>query len=180
MKYLLLFIATAWCYSGIGTESTKKSQYDNPAHLARVEARAVRHASYIRHIDSLVLSHDFTFKPSSFQREPAGFPQEIHNPLFGVGIFDGFIDVDIPFMKGIAPPYSLVHINYTLSQVLYNNYKAVQDNDGWVVSFATDFFGSDTYIFSMKIYSLSGAAELTVSNITYGTMTYSGSIVAHY
>ncbi len=180
MKYLLLIIASAWCYSGSCFESTKDKKADNPAHLERVQNREVRHAAYIEHIDSLILSHDFSFKPTSYQRQPAGFPQEMYNPLFAVGIFKDFIDVDIPYIKGIAPPYALVHMNYTLSPIEYNNYKAVQDSEGWIVSFTTDFFGSNPYTFSFKVYSLSGAAVLTVSNSTYGTVTYNGYLVAHY
>ena len=180
MKYLLLLIATAWCYSSTGAELTKEKKADNPAHLERVQNREVRHAAYIRHVDSLILSHNFTFKPSTFQREPAGMPQSIYNPLFGIGIFKDFIDVDIPFIKGIAPPYSLIHMNYTLTPIEYNNYKAVQNKEGWIVSFTTDFFGADEYTFSFKVYSLSGTAVLTVSNATYGTVTYGGSLLAHY
>ena len=180
MKYLLLLIATAWCYSSNGSELTENKQSDNPSHLARVQSRAARHAAHIHYVDSLVLTRNFTFKPSSFQREPAGIPHEIYNPLFGVAMYADVIDVDIPFIKGIAPPYSIVHMNYTLSEVLYNNYMAIQDADGWVISFDSNFFGSDTYSFSFKVYSLTGAVVLTLSNVTYGTVTYNGSLLAHY
>lgn len=180
MKYLLLIIATAWCYSGIGAELTRGKQADNKKHLERVKERAVRHADHVKFVDSLVLSHSFSFKPVSFQREPAGSPRMIYNNIFRVGIYNNFIDLNLPFISGIAPPYSIVNLNYTLSSATYENYVAIQGDDSWTITFSSNLFSVNEYNFSLKIYSITSEAILTVSSDVLGTVTYNGTILAHY
>ena len=49
-----------------------RQQMNAERRAARIKAREERTAEYIRHIDSIVLSHNFIFNPTSMQRQPAG------------------------------------------------------------------------------------------------------------
>ena len=176
MKYLLLIIATVWCYTGIGAEKSDKDQPKNSAHYERVQAREARHVAAMKQMDSVILSHNFIFTPTSFQREPAGSQREIYQPYYAIQIAPDFTDIYIPYIKGITPPYMLTVLNYTLSSSLIDGYMAVQGDDTWTVTFKSTLFGLNTYTFKFMIYAVTGEATLTLSSNVYNDVTYNGSI----
>ena len=71
----------------------------------REKRRAERIANYEKFMDSLVLSRNFQFNPTTFQRQPAGPMRQIMNPAFNVGMWDGTADITLPYIKGYVPPY---------------------------------------------------------------------------
>ena len=83
----------------------------------REKRRAERIANYEKFMDSLVLSRNFQFNPSTMQRQPAGPMRQIMNPAFNVGVWDGTIDICLPYIKGYVPPYYVTVINYTVPDV---------------------------------------------------------------
>lgn len=188
-KILIALIMLASCTFMWGQNkkqtSTQKDQTpsatvrsDNGKHLERLQRRDARYAASVKFVDSLVLSRDFSFDPISFQREPAGSVMTIYNPIFKLGIYPDFTDIHLPYSKGITPPYYTAVFNYTISYV--EGYTAIQDNDGWVISFSSTLFTANNYTFSLKIYSATREAVLSLSSDFYGTTTYNGTILAHY
>lgn len=144
----------------------------------RIKRREERTAAYIRHIDSIVLAHNFIFNPTSMQRQPAGPYHTLTNPSFEVAYRTDYIDVYIPFIKGVTPPYYPVVFNYILPSV--SNYTTVQHEGGWTVSFSSWLYGGSNYIFTLDIYSASGSAVLTIKSLADNTVTYSGYISQVY
>ncbi len=144
----------------------------------RVKEREERTAAYVRHIDSIVLSHNFIFRPNSMQRQPAGSMHILTNPAFEVAYYSSYIDVYIPFIKGIVPPYYPVVFNYVLPSV--NRYTTVQNDGGWTITFDSWLYSGNNYTFTLNIYSASGTAILDISSTTYSTVSYSGYITQVY
>lgn len=155
-----------------------RSQARIAEHQAREKAREIRTASFVKHIDSLVLTHSFSFLPNTFQMQPAGMPRMIVNPNFRIGIYKDFIDIYVPYFKGITPPYYVTVINYTI--VNPQGYLAVQTDEGWTVSFSSSLFSANTYKFTFNIYATTGEAILNISSDLYNTVTYNGSLIGHY
>lgn len=144
----------------------------------RIKKREERTAAYIRHIDSIVLSRNFIFNPTSMQRQPAGQYISINNPAFEVAYRTDYIDVHIPFIKGVVPPYYPVVFNYILPSV--SNYTTIQNTGSWTVTFSSWLYGGSDYIFTLDIYSASGSAVLTIKSLADNTVTYSGYISQVY
>lgn len=144
----------------------------------REKRRAERIASYERTIDSIVLSRNFQFNPQTMQREPAGPMRQIMNPEFTVGIWDGTVDICLPYIKGYVPPYYVTILNYTVPSV--QGYITEQTHEGWMVTFATSLFSASTYTFTFEIYSRTGGAVLTITNPWYSPVQYSGTISQLY
>ena len=144
----------------------------------REKRRAERIANYTKSMDSLVLSRNFQFNPSSMQRQPAGPVRQLINPNFTVGFWDGTVDVCLPYIKGYVPPYYYTVLNYVLPSV--EGYRAEQTNEGWIVTFSTTLFSANDYTFTFDIYSSSGGANLTISSVWYNPVQYSGTITQVY
>lgn len=155
-----------------------RQQMNAERRAARIKEREERTAAYIRHIDSIVMSHNFVFNPTSMQRQPAGQFHMLNNPSFEVAYRTDYIDVHIPFIKGITPPYYPVVFNYILPSV--NNYTTVQTDGGWVVRFSSWLYSGSNYIFTLNIYSASGSAILDVESLAGNTVSYSGYISQIY
>ena len=144
----------------------------------RIKRREERTAAFIKQIDSIVLSRNFVFNPTSMQRLPAGQFLTLNNPTFEVAYRSDYIDVHIPFIKGITPPYYPVVFNYILPSV--SNYTTIQQEGGWTVTFSSWLYGGSDYIFTLDIYSASGSAVLTIKSMIDNTVTYSGYISPIY
>ena len=144
----------------------------------RIKKREERTAAFIKQIDSIVLSHNFVFNPTSMQRLPAGQFITLNNPSFEVAYRSDYIDIHIPFIKGITPPYYPVVFNYILPSV--NNYTTIQNEGGWTVTFSSWLYGGSDYNFALDIYSASGSAVLTIQSMLDNTVTYSGYISPIY
>lgn len=142
---------------------------------ARRQKRAERLAAFEKHIDSLVLSHNYRFMPQTMQQMPAGMMRNLVNPNYEITVWDTAVDVCIPFLKGYTPPYYPVVFNYVLPSV--QGYYAEQTNDGWNVTFKTTLFSASDYTFTFEIYSRYGGATLTISSPFYNSVQYTGSIL---
>ena len=145
-------------------------------HKEREQRRAQRLAEYERYMDSIVLARNFKFLPSSVQQEPAGPTRMLSNPNYELSVWGSEVDICLPYIKGVTPPYYFVLLNYTLPSV--SNYMTEQTHDGWNVSFSTTLFSASDYNFSFDIYSSSGTATLTLSSTWYPDVQYNGSIVS--
>ena len=86
-------------------------------HREREERRAQRLAEYERYIDSLVLSRQFQFIPQDIEQQPAGSVRQLNNPNFQLAVWGSEVDVCLPYIKGVTPPYYYVILNYTLPSV---------------------------------------------------------------
>ena len=156
----------------------QREQMSAERRAERIKKREERIAAYIRHIDSIVLSRNFIFNPTSMQRQPAGQFISINNPSFEVAYYTDYIDVHIPFIKGVVPPYYPVVLNAILPSV--SDYTTIQNTGGWTVTFSSWLYGGSDYIFTLEIYSASGSAVLTIKSLADNTVTYSGYISQVY
>ena len=145
-------------------------------HKEREERRAQRLAEYEHFLDSIVLARNFQFNPQSMQQQPAGSTRILNNPNYLLTIWGSEVDVCLPFIKGVTPPYYPVLLNYTLPSVM--QYVTEQTHEGWLVTFSSTLFSATTYQFSLEIYSSSGSATLTISTPWYPDVQYGGSITS--
>ncbi len=143
-------------------------------HKKREAERAQRLAEYEHYIDSIVTVRNFQFNPQQVQQQPAGSPRLLYNPSFGVTVWGSEVDVFLPYIKGVTPPYYFVILNYTLPSV--QRYTTEQTHEGWLVTFSSSLFSASTYQFSLEIYSSSGSGTLTISNPWYPDVQYVGTI----
>lgn len=187
-KYLFLFalllaaIATVAVIGGPGAGTNGEPRRDPSAKQERREVRekrrAERLAKYEKFVDSLILSRNWEFNPQTMQREPAGSMRILSNPNFTVGLWDEMVDICLPYIKGLVPPYYLTILNYTVPTI--ENYVAEQTAEGWSVSFQTSLFSASTYTFTFDISSKVGGAVLTIRNPWYNTVQYTGTISQLY
>lgn len=175
MKKILSIILIMICVVSYGVISTSKSSVSpkNESREQREQRRAARQAAFEKTNDSLVQSRNFQFTPTTMQ-QIAGPSKTLINPNFEVGIWDGPVDVFLPYIKGYVPPYQYTVLNYTLPSV--NKYVAEQTDGGWRISFETSLFSASTYTFIMEIDSRYGGATLTIKNPWYNDVQYSGTI----
>ena len=139
----------------------------------REKRRAERIADFEKTMDSVILSRNFQFNPQTMQRQPAGPMRQIINPAFNVGVWDGTVDICLPYVKGYVPPYYTTIINYTVPNV--QGYTTEQTHEGWMVTFSTSLFSAST-----EIFSRTGGANLTITNPWYNPVEYSGTISQLY
>ena len=117
-KAVILFAGILCCVAAATVIAQKKVLSPKEERReVREKRRADRIASYERMVDSIVLSHNFQFNPQTMQRQPAGPMRQIVNPAFNIGVWDGTIDICLPYIKGYVPPYYATVINYTVSDV---------------------------------------------------------------
>lgn len=191
MKQKIIFAAVLLVAIAMGvvgyTQSAKKTQVSTQTqsvvndtreakHRAREERRAQRLAEYERFLDSIVLARNFKFIPQDIQQEPAGSVRQLNNPNYELSVWDTEVDVCLPYIKGVTPPYYFVLLNYTLPSV--SRYITEQTRDGWNVSFSTSLFSATDYDFSLAIYSSSGTATLTIASTWYPDVQYDGTIMS--
>ena len=116
---------------------------------ARCVKRDVRNvADFEKTMDSVILSRNFQFNPQTMQRQPASPVRQIINPAFNVGVWDGTVDICLPYVKGYVPPYYTTIINYTVPNV--QGYTTEQTHEGWMVTFSTSLFSASTYPFTFE------------------------------
>lgn len=156
------------------TSSASREQQREQRHIEREKRRAERQAAYERYIDSLVLSRNFQFSPQTMQQQTAGGVRVLNNPDFGLQVWGSEVDVFLPYIKGVTPPYYTVILNYALPMV--QNYLTEQTREGWHVTFNSSLYSGSDYGFSLEIYSSSGSGVLTISSPWYSDVQYNGSI----
>ena len=93
-------------------------------------------------------------------------------------VWDGTVDICLPYVKGYVPPYYTTIINYTVPNV--QGYTTEQTHEGWMVTFSTSLFSASTYTFTFEIFSRTGGANLTITNPWYNPVEYSGTISQLY
>ena len=181
-RLLFITICTLSCilygpYAHKATAQTHSSDLHRTTHEERVARRAERLADYAKHIDSIVLSHNFEFNPQSIQQMPAGPLKLLSNINYTVIVWRGSLDVCLPYYAGIVPPYRYVLLNTGTPNI--SDYVTTQTDDGWTVSFKTTLYATDEYTFLFEIYS-HGGATLTISNTWYNQVQYMGTISQIY
>lgn len=159
-------------------ETIERHKALNPKQQERIARRAARTEAYIRFIDSVIVSGNYQFLPSSFAREPAGRAYPIYNIQYELVVQTNFTEIYLPYIKGVTPPYRMSVINTILPQV--DNYRASQTDEGWQISFSSWLYSINNYNFLLTVYSRSGSAQLNITNSLYNQVTYWGSIMAVY
>ena len=180
MRYLLLCLAAICSYAAVAQLSPEelRKHASEARHQARVQEREIKTAEFKQHMDSIVLTHSYRFLPSTYALQPAGVTRMIYNPNFQLGVYPDFMDIYLPYLKGITPPYIVTILNYTITNP--NNYIAKQTNEGWTISFNSSLFSANTYTFTLNIYGTTGEAILNISSEMYNTVTYNGTIMGNY
>ena len=185
MKQLILTLLLAlFCLPGtqaqtVNSSAQNKQQLRMDRREDREKQRAVRTADYVRYMDSLLLSHNFSFIPQNFQRQPAGQFHQIFNPNFMLGIYTGWVDLYLPYVTGSFPPYQITVLNYSLPNSSVQDYKAVQGNGDWTITFSSQLFSAYTYNFTLNVTTATGGATLTIASDMFNTVVYSGQITAY-
>ena len=183
MKRKILITASALfavgvCIIGYTQATTKtsseKAQQRQQRHIEREQRRAQRQAEYEKYIDSIVLARNFQFNPQSMQQQPAGQMRLLNNPNFGIEVWGSEVDIFLPYIKGVTPPYYTVMLNYTMPSV--QKYVTEQTQEGWLVTFTSSLFSGSDYDFSLEIYTSSGSATLTIASPWYPDVQYVGGI----
>lgn len=169
------FAAYAQSRTSDTSSATSRSEERSERHLEREQRRAQRLAEYEHYIDSIVLARNFKFVPQNIEQEPAGAVRILNNPSYQISVWGSEVDICLPYIKGITPPYYFVLFNYTLPSV--RQYVTQQTNEGWLVTFTSSLFSASDYNFSLDIYSSSGSATLTIASTWYPDVTYDGSII---
>lgn len=147
-------------------------------HEERIAHRAERQAEYEKYIDSVVLSHNFEFNPQSAQMLPAGAMRFFTNPNYTVTLWRNTLDVCLPYWMGYTPPYRYVLLNTVTPNL--DTIVTKQTDEGWNVSFRVNLYATDDYTFSFDINSRYGGATLTISNVWYNPVQYTGTITRVY
>ncbi len=175
---LSVVFAVGVCVIGYTRATTKnseeKTQQRQQRHIEREQRRAERQASYERYIDSIVLARNFQFSPQSMQQQPAGQMRLLNNANFELSVWGSEVDIFLPYIKGVTPPYYTVLFNYTMPSV--KSYVTEQTQEGWLVTFSSSLFSGSDYDFSLEIYTSSGSATLTISSPWYPDVQYIGGI----
>jgi hypothetical protein len=110
----------------------------------------------------------------TMQQLPAGITRNLMNPEYEIQVWGSEVDVCIPYIKGITPPYYPVIFNYVLPYV--SGYTTEQTHDGWSITFSSTLYSSNDYTFHLEIYSRYGGALLTISSPFYNSVQYTGNI----
>lgn len=178
-KFIVIALGALLCAGAFTVTGQKKvlSPKEEKREV-REKRRAERIAEFEKHVDSIVLSRNFQFNPQTMQRMPAGPIRQLLNPQFNLGIWDGTMDICLPYIKGYVPPYYVTILNYTIGNV--QGYTTEQTHEGWMVTFSTSLFTASTYTFTLEIFTRTGGATLTITNPWYNPVQYSGTITQLY
>ena len=173
-----IIFAAGVCIIGYSQATTKttseKTQQREQRHIEREKRRAERQAEYEKYIDSIILARNFQFTPTSMQQQPAGQMRLLNNPNFGIQVWGSEVDIFLPYIKGVTPPYYTVMLNYTMPSV--NKYITEQTQEGWLITFTSSLFSGSDYDFSLEVYTSSGSATLTIASPWYPDVQYIGGI----
>ena len=172
-----LLLTVGICIIGYTQSSSKPStraQQREQRHIEREKRRATRQAEYEKYIDSIVLARNFQFSPQSMEQQPAGNVRLLNNPNFELSVWGSEVDIFLPYIKGVTPPYYTVMLNYTLPEV--SRYVTEQTQEGWLVTFSSSLFSGSDYDFTLEIYPATGSATLTIGSSWYPDVQYSGAI----
>lgn len=138
----------------------------------RAEERAKRNAEATKAIDSIVLSRNWQFVPSTMQ-QMAGPTRMIYRNYY-INVFPTYVQVYIPYIRGIVNQY-ITLMNFDIMSP--QNYEIVKTNDGWNVSFQGNDFTGNFYTFDFNIYTPSYEVVLNITSIRFNTVTYNGTLM---
>lgn len=156
---------------------SKQHEYEHSTHEERVERRAARLAEEKRIVDSLIVAHNFEFNPQTMQQMPAGQMFFLSNVNYTFTIWRGAMEICLPYIAGITPPYRRTMLNTSTKNM--QNYKTVQTDNGWIVSFNAVLYAEIDYTFTLEVTDY-GDATLTISNNWYNDVQYTGTISQVY
>ena len=138
---------------------------------------SIPYSADLKRMDSIVMSKGYRFVPDQFQQMPAGVAHTIYNPNFMLTVKPSYVDIDLPYIQNaVAGPAIITSLNALMPQV--QGYAAVQNSDGWTITFQTDAMTEYTYTFTLTIYSLTQEGVLTVATDQFNTVTYQGTVKA--
>ncbi len=174
MRHIHLILAAAILSTAVvlGQSSSVKKEEQAQKHAERVEKRKIRIEQYTRHIDSLVTVRSFTFTP-------AGPMRQITNPNFELNVYPDWIDVCLPYITGVVPPYRITVFNYAVPGATITDYMAAQTSEGWEITFSTSLFSANTYKFQLQIATATGSATLDITSEMFNTVSYWGQIIGN-
>ena len=75
---------------------------------------------------------------------------QIYSIMYSLAMYKDYVDIDIPYIVGVVAPYHLTIMNYITFDI--QKYTAVQNEDGWTISFSSNLYSDNTYTFTFKIY----------------------------
>ena len=156
MKYVYLILAAALLATSASAQTGMTREQMESRHQERVQMRDARHQTEIKQMDSIVLNRYYKF----------------------MAMYKDYVDIDIPYIVGVVAPYHLTIMNYITFDI--QKYTAVQNEDGWTISFSSNLYSDNTYTFTFKIYSITREAVLNIASTLYPTVTYYGSIQQIY
>ena len=110
--------------------------------------------------------------------QPAGTMRFLTNPNYTVSLWRNSLDVCLPYWVGYTPPYRYVLLN-TVTPSL-GTILTKQTDEGWMVSFKATLYASEEFTFTFEINSRYGGATLTISNVWYNPVRYTGTITRIY
>lgn len=177
--FIVCILICTFCgpYVHYASAQTKQHDYDNTTHEERAARRAARLAEDEKILDSIVVARNFEFNPMTMQQQPAGQMIFLSNVNYTFSIWRGTLDICLPYIAGITPPYRRVLLNTGTNNL--QNYKTVQTDNGWIVSFNAVLYAEIDYTFTLEINDHSGAT-LTISNNWYNDVQYTGTISQVY
>lgn len=181
-RFSIFIVCIALCtfcgpYVHRATAQDQKHDYHNTTHEERAARRAARLAEEERIIDSLMIAQNFEFNPQTMQQMPAGQMNFLSNINYTFTIWRGAMDICLPYIAGITPPYRRTLLNTGTKNL--RNYKSVQTDNGWIVSFNAVLYAEIDYTFTLEITDY-GGATLTISNDWYNDVQYTGTISQVY
>lgn len=147
-------------------------------HKERIARRTARQAEYEQAIDSAILARSYRFMPQTMQVEPAGAPHIINNVAFELLVQPDFVEVNLPYMRGIMPPYQMTVLNTIVNSV--QGYQTVQTDNGWEITFSSWLYEPNNYQFALSVTPTTGYAQLSISNTFYATVSYDGQLLKSY
>ena len=149
MKYVYLILAAALLATSASAQTGMTREQMESRHQERVQMRDARHQTEIKQMDSIVLNRYYKFMPTSFQQEPAGNMHQIYSIMYSLAMYKDYVDIDIPYIVGVVAPYHLTIMNYITFDI--QKYTAVQNEDGWTISFSSNLYSDNTYVYVQNL-----------------------------
>lgn len=171
MKFIYLVFASTLLWFSAGAQMMPRNE-------ARQQERQVKHADYVKYMDSVIMTRNYRFSPNSYQQQPAGPMRFTYNPDNELVMYKTYMDINIPYVAGFTPPYYLTSLSIVTSDV--ENYTAVQTKDGWRITFGSFLLTENKYSFTLDVFAVSREATLSVASDVYNTVTYNGTIQGTY
>lgn len=165
MKRLILILAAVIVSVAVANEATAQTRAE-----MRQMRKMARQAKYAGQMDSIIINGNYTFMPQSVSVNPGGSTMMLQsvNNYVTVNNAAGWVDINLPFVRQKGQVANF--------RANVDNYKAVQTNSGWVVTFSSSLNTPGNYSFVMNINSVRNDAVLTITSESFSSVTYNGYI----